>query len=330
MYGDPPKVPARRALLAALSLLSVAVARAENCSPDPNCKSNGCTLGSVPSACSVCKVGFGLYGGLVPDAKCCPANIEADHNGACTANVCQDPNCDTCSAPATCTTCKTGYQLTSSDGCATLDSDNDGIPDVVEGEVDTGTTTFALFFLFFKNIASHLLCWLLCLSPFPFFSYFLSIFFYFYLLSIFFSLDGDGAKDKDDTDSDGDGISDAQESGAQTSTLNSMTKNCALQAYHEAKSCGCGNENDQNAVLWCGAAYATNPVCDDEVDVSDSVCPGGKAKLLTFQKNDQNNKVSTSFWINKCRYFFHAQVRSPFFFLQLKFRVLKNCVSFFF
>ena len=129
---------------------------------------------------------------------------------------------------------------------------------------------------------------------------------------MFFSLDGDGAKDKDDTDSDGDGISDAQESGAQTSTLNSMTKNCALQAYHEAKNCGCGAENDQNAELWCGAAWSTNPVCDDEVDVDVSVCPGGKAKLLTFQNRDQNNHVPTSFWINKCRYFFHAQVSSPF------------------
>ena len=64
-----------------------------------------------------------------------------------------------------------------------------------------------------------------------------------YLLSNFFSQDGDGIKDKDDTDSDGDGISDAQESGAQTSTLNSMTKNCKLQAYHDAElawMCGWG------------------------------------------------------------------------------------------
>ena len=141
-------MPTRCALLAALTLLLAAAVRAQNCT-DPNC--NTCNFNQAPGACSTCKIGFGLYGGLVQDAKCCPANIEADANGACTVDVCQDPNCESCSAPATCTTCRTGYQLTNSDGCATLDSDNDGIPDVVEGEVDTGTTTFALFFLFFRG-----------------------------------------------------------------------------------------------------------------------------------------------------------------------------------
>ena len=133
-----------RTLLAALSLL--AAVQGQTC-PDTNCEV--CNFGAAPGGCRTCKNGFGLYGGVVGaglagDARCCAANLKSDTNGACTVNVCDDPNCVTCSSPDTCTTCKTGYQAeqltgTSRIGCTAQDSDSDHISDSYEGDVlDTG------------------------------------------------------------------------------------------------------------------------------------------------------------------------------------------------
>jgi hypothetical protein len=137
---------------------------------------------------------------------------------------------------------------------------------------------------------------------------------------------------KVDTDSDNDGISDADEAYMNTDgshsgfSLDAATKNCALQAYWDAQNCGC-SVNDQHAEDWCQSGtgqqsgaffqdYTTvGPICKDEVNVDTSVCATGKAKLLTFRViEDYSDKIARSFWIDSCRYYFHAQVSVTSFF----------------
>ena len=75
------------------------------------------------------------------DASCCAplagkTGTPLDTNGDGVPDyrelICNDANCDICSAANTCTTCKTGYEVDANGACAFMDSDSDGIPDLVE------------------------------------------------------------------------------------------------------------------------------------------------------------------------------------------------------
>ena len=123
-----------------------------------HCNDANCDVCSAADTCTTCKSGHLLNNGactlLCNDANCdtcsaadtcttCNAGYILDtsndgtttsatiNNGACKL-ICNDANCDICSAANTCTTCKTGYEVDANGACAFMDSDSDGIPDLVE------------------------------------------------------------------------------------------------------------------------------------------------------------------------------------------------------
>ena len=115
--------------------------------------------------------------------------------------------------------------------------------------------------------------------------------------------DSDGVPDKSDDDSDNDGINDAQEAGM---TMTPAEIKCALSAYHDQGSCGCG-ANDQQSD-WCGPSHAG--ICPQTQSVATSICSSGKAVLNTYHQKAAT--IAERTFYDNCIYMFLAQVSLRF------------------
>ena len=115
--------------------------------------------------------------------------------------------------------------------------------------------------------------------------------------------DSDGVPDKSDDDSDNDGINDAQEAGM---TMTPAEIKCALSAYHDQGSCGCG-ANDQQSD-WCGPSHAG--ICPQTKSVATSICSSGKAVLNTYHQKAAT--IAERTFYDNCIYMFLAQVSLRF------------------
>ena len=72
------------------------------------CETN-CAVCSDVDTCTQCAAGgFTLANGNCPITATCETGYEANTNNEC-ALICNDANCDVCSAVDTCTTCDSAY-----------------------------------------------------------------------------------------------------------------------------------------------------------------------------------------------------------------------------
>lgn len=96
----------------------------------------------------------------------------------------------------------------------------------------------------------------------------------------------------------------AESSKQQKKVVHSTTAKALglLTSYWDYESCG--PEGDDYQIELCGGPVEGRPHCKPEISVEESVCPSGRARLLTVLGDGSWSKMVT---VGKCQYAFYAQ-----------------------